>query len=44
VDEDYVYSLVRSVSMYSVKKMFKMVEVLMSRQIFCCCPEIRKKL
>ena len=43
-DEDHVHFLVQSVPMYSVKKVVQMVKSVTAREIFRCCPEIKKKL
>ena len=43
-DEDHVHFLVQSVPMYSVKKIVQMVKSVTAREIFRCCPEIKKKL
>ena len=43
-DEDHVHFLVQSVPMYSVKKIVQMLKSLTAREIFCCCPEVKKRL
>ena len=43
-DEGHVHFLVQSVPMYSVKKVVQMVKSVTAREIFRCCPEIKKKL
>ena len=43
-DEEHVHFLVKSVPMYSVKKIIQRVKSLTAREIFRCCPEVKKKL
>jgi len=43
-DENHVHLLVQSVSMYSVKKIAELIKSLTAREIFRCCPEMKKKL
>ena len=44
MDEDHVHFLVQSVPMYSVKKVVQIIKSLTAREIFRCCPEVKKKL
>ena len=43
-DENHVHLLVQSVPIYSVKKIVQMIKSLTAREMFRCCPEVKKKL
>ena len=43
-DEEHVHFLVQSVPMCSVKKIVQRVKSPTAREIFRCCPEVKKKL
>ena len=41
-DRDHVHVLVRSVPMYSVTKLVRMIKSITTREVFCCCPKVKK--
>ncbi|MCU7880848.1 MAG: IS200/IS605 family transposase [Candidatus Thiodiazotropha sp. (ex Lucinoma aequizonata)] len=43
-NKDHIHFLVQSVPVYSVKKIVQMIKSLTAREIFCCCPHVKKKL
>lgn len=43
-DNDHVHLLVQSVLTYSVTKLVTMIKSLTAREIFRCCPHVKKKL
>jgi REP element-mobilizing transposase RayT len=44
MDKDHVHFLVQSVPTYSVTKLVTIIKSLRAREIFRCCPEVRKRL
>lgn len=43
-DKDHVHFLVQSVPTYSVTKIVMMIQSLTAREVFKCCPQVKKKL
>jgi len=43
-DKDHVHFLVQSVPTYSVTKIVTLLKSLTAREIFRCCPQVKKKL
>ena len=43
-DTDHVHFLVQSVPTYSVTKVVTLIKSLTAREIFRCCPQVKKKL
>lgn len=43
-DKDHVHFLVQSVPTYSVTKVVTLIKSLTAREIFRCCPQVKKKL
>src|SRR5919206_2685599 len=41
-DEDHVHLLVQSVPTYSVTKLVTIIKSLTAREVFRCCPEVKK--
>ncbi len=43
-DKDHVHFLVQSVPLYSPKKIVQIIKSITAREIFKCCPEVKKYL
>ena len=43
-DRDHVHFLVQSVPMYSVTKLVRMIKSITAREVFRCCPKVKKQL
>ena len=43
-DGDHVHFLVQSVPMYSVTKLVRMIKSITAREVFRCCPKVKKQL
>ena len=43
-DRDHVHFLVQSVPMYSVTKLVRMIKSMTAREVFRCCPKVKKQL
>mgnify|MGYP001550430640 CR=1 FL=1 len=43
-DKDHVHFLIQSVPTYSVTKIVTLIKSLTAREIFRCCPQVKKKL
>ena len=43
-DRDHVHFLVQSVPMYSVTKLVRMIKSITAREVFRCCPKVKKQV
>lgn len=43
-DRDHVHFLVQSVPMYSVTKLVRLIKGITAREVFRCCPKVKKQL
>jgi len=44
VDKDHVYFLIQSVPSYSPIQIIKIVKSIKVKEVFACCPEVKRQL